>query len=104
MVARKFSVQKGSQRQKSLNKSAMASCGEDLAGILNTRYGKTLKTQISRPDKNTPAEKLAKVLGKVFELAPWSTRLRWLAIVQSGGFKRSAILQILALPLLLWRV
>jgi hypothetical protein len=61
MVAGKFSVQKGSQRQKSLNKfkSAMASC-EDLAGILNTRYGKTLKTQISRPDKNTPAEKLAK--------------------------------------------
>jgi hypothetical protein len=77
MVARKFSVQKGSQRQKSLNKfkSAMASCGEDLAGILNTRYGKTLKTQISRPDKNMPTEKLAKVLGKVFELTPRSTKL-----------------------------
>jgi hypothetical protein len=54
----------------------MASCGEDLAGILNTRYGKTLKTQISRPDKNTPAEKLAKVLGKVFELATRSTKLQ----------------------------
>jgi hypothetical protein len=75
MVARKFSIQKGSQRQKSLNKFkyAMAACGEDLAGILNTRYGKTLKTQISRPDDNLPAQKLVKVLGKVFELAPWST-------------------------------
>jgi hypothetical protein len=74
MVARKFSVQKGSQRQKSLNKfnSAMASCGEDLTGILNTRYGKTLKTQISSPDDNAPAHKLVKVLGKVFELAPRS--------------------------------
>jgi hypothetical protein len=54
----------------------MVSCGEDLAGILNTRYGKTLKTQISRPDKNMPAKKLAKVLGKVFELASWSIKLQ----------------------------
>jgi hypothetical protein len=78
MFARKFSVQKGSQRQKSLNKfkSAMASCGEDLAGILNTRYGKTLKTQISRSNDNGAAEKLVKVLGRVFELAPRSTKLQ----------------------------
>jgi hypothetical protein len=64
--------------RKSLNKfkSVMASCGEDLAGILNTRYGKTLKTQISRPDNDTPAQKLVKVLGKVFALAPYSTKLR----------------------------
>jgi hypothetical protein len=53
----------------------MASCGEDLAGILNTRYRKTLKTQISRPDNDTPAQKLVKVLGKVFALAPCSTKL-----------------------------
>jgi hypothetical protein len=77
MVARKFSVQKSSQRQKSLNKfkSAMASCGKDLAGILNTMYGKTLKTQIFRSINNAPADKLVKVLGKVFELAPHSTKL-----------------------------
>jgi hypothetical protein len=95
MVTRKFSVQKGSQRQKSLNKfkPAMASCGEDLAGILNTRYGKTLKTKISRFINNAPADKLVKVLGKVFELAPRSTKLRWLAVVQSCGFKRSALMR-----------
>jgi hypothetical protein len=94
MVACKFSVQKGSQRQKSLNKfkSAMASCGEDLASILNTRHGKTLKTQISTIN-NAHADKLVKVLGKVFELAPRSTKLQWLAVVQSCGFKRSALVR-----------
>jgi hypothetical protein len=70
MVSRKFSLQKGSQRQKSLNqfKAAMFACGEDLAGFLKTRYGKTLKTQISTDDEK--AEKLVKVLGEVFKLAP----------------------------------
>jgi hypothetical protein len=95
MVACKFSIQKGFQKQKSLNKfkSAMASCVEDLAGILNTRYGKTLKTQISRPDNDTPAKKLAKLLGKVFEVAPRSTKLQWLAVVKSCGFKRLALVR-----------
>ena len=95
MVSRRFSVQKGAQRQKSLKqfKAAMAACGEDLVGILNTRYGKTLKTQLSRSDNVTPAQKLVKVLGKVFELAPRSTRLQWLAVVQSCGFKRSTLVK-----------
>jgi hypothetical protein len=44
----------------------MALCGENLAGILNTR-----------PDNDTPAKKLAKLLGKVFEVAPHSTKLQW---------------------------
>jgi hypothetical protein len=95
MVSHHFSTQKGAQRQKSLNKfkAAMASCGEDLVGILNTRYGKTLKTQLSRSNEDAPAQKLVKVLGKVFELAPRSTRLQWLAVVQSCGFKRSALVK-----------
>jgi hypothetical protein len=77
MVSHKFSVQKGSQGQKSLNqfKAAMSACGEDLTGILNTRYSKTLRTQISRSNADTPALKLVKTLGRVFELVPCSTKL-----------------------------
>jgi hypothetical protein len=46
MVSKRFSEQKGAQRQRSLNKfkGAMASCGSDLGGILKTRYGKSLLT------------------------------------------------------------
>jgi hypothetical protein len=39
-----------------------------LAGIFNTRYGKTLKTQISRSINNAPADKLVKVLAKCLSL------------------------------------
>jgi hypothetical protein len=51
----------------------MSACGEDLASILKTRYGKTLKTQISTDDEK--AEKLVKVIGKVFKLVPQNTKL-----------------------------
>jgi hypothetical protein len=71
----------------------MSACGEDLTGILNTRYGKTLRTQISRSDADTPALKLVKTLGRVFELTPCSTKLQWLAVVQSCGFKWSALVK-----------
>ena len=45
MVSRRFSVQKGAQRQKSLKqfKAAMAACGEDLVGILNTGMARSLR-------------------------------------------------------------
>jgi hypothetical protein len=92
MVSRKFSLQKGSQRQKSLNQfKAMSACGEDLAGILKARYGKTLKTQISTDDEK--AEKLVKVLGKVFKLVPRNTKLQWLAVVHSCGYSRTALVK-----------
>jgi hypothetical protein len=45
----------------------MSACGEDLTGILNTRYGKTLRTQISRSDADTPALKLVKTLGRFYK-------------------------------------
>jgi hypothetical protein len=70
----------------------MLACGEDLTSILNTQYSKTLRTQISRSDADTPALKLVKTLGRVFELVPHSTKLQWLAI-QSCGFKRSALVK-----------
>ena len=54
MVSRTFSTQKGAQRQRSLTqfKHAMSMCGEDLPGILKTRYGKNLKAQLPTGDNN----------------------------------------------------
>jgi hypothetical protein len=90
MVANSFSIQKGRQRQQSLDtfKRAMRECGNDLEGILKkTRYGKSLKIQLADPRMH----KLVTILGKVYSLAPASSKKKWLALMQSCGFRQSEL-------------
>jgi hypothetical protein len=94
MPSQRFSQQKGAQRQKSLNlfKRAMGACGEDLPGILKTRYGKSITSHSNAKDSRVSRmEKLLQTLSKVYRLAPRNTKQQWLSMVQSCGFKRAEL-------------
>ena len=70
----------------------MSVCGEDLAGILKTRYGKTLLSKL--PSKGPREEALLKLLGKVYGKAPRNTKLQWLNIAKLCGFRRSELVRV----------
>ena len=96
-MPKSFSSQKGSQRQRSLKsfQTAMALCGNDLSGLLKTRFGKALKTKLDQTT-TTPeaiASKLLQEVGKVHQFAKRKTKQQWLALVKSAGYKRRDLLE-----------
>lgn len=69
----------------------MSSCGEDLHGLLTkTRYGKTLRTNMGLQEDDR-ATKLLQVLGRVLAHSPRNAKRRWLAVVQSCGYRRTEL-------------